>query len=313
MAEWLDAWLTFIRLGRPHFLAGGVLLYGLGVITALCAGTSLNLPALLWGQVAVTATQWMTHYSNEYFDLPADRMNPTPTRWAGGSRVLVEGRLSPHVALLATGALGSVALTAMMVVAFRTRPGPLALPLLLTAFSLALGYSAPPLQLHSRGLGEATVAFVVPGLTPLVGYYLQAGRLDRLPLLMVVPLCCLQFAMLLAIEFPDAVGDALAGKRTLVVRLGGARAARLYGMVVLLAYASLPLLVRLGLPPPVALAAAWGAPLALWQVRRVLGGAWSAPQRWDSLALWSIVLLMGTAVAEGVAALWLLGRGLSCS
>jgi len=301
----MAGWLAFIRLGRPHFLAGGFLLYGLGVVTALYAGASLNWSALLWGQVAVTATQWMTHYSNEYFDLAADRVNPTPTRWAGGSRVLAEGRLSPRVALVAAGVLGSVALAAAVVLAFQVRPGPLTLPLLLTALVLALGYSAPPLRLHSRGVGEATVALVVPGLTPLVGYYLQVGRLDRLPLLMVVPLCCLQFAMLLAIEFPDAVGDALAGKRTLVVRLGGPRAARLYGTAVFLAYASLLLLASLGLPLPVALAAGWGAPLALWQVRRVRGGAWNDPQRWDSLAFWSIVLLMGTAIAEGVAVLWL--------
>ena len=34
--------------------------------------------------------------------------------------------------------------------------------------------------------------------------------------------------MLLAIEFPDAAGDAATGKRTLVVRLGAPRAAQLY-------------------------------------------------------------------------------------
>lgn len=48
--------LTFIRLGRPHFLAGGFLLHGLGVVIALYTGVPLNLPALLWGQVAITAT-----------------------------------------------------------------------------------------------------------------------------------------------------------------------------------------------------------------------------------------------------------------
>ena len=44
--------------------------------------------------------------------------------------------------------------------------------------------------------------------------------------LSIVPLALLQFAMLVAIEFPDAVGDAATGKRTLVVRLGAATARR---------------------------------------------------------------------------------------
>ena len=64
-------------------------------------GARLNLPALLWGQAAISAVQLMAQYSNEFFDLAADRANPTPTAWSGGSRVLVEGRLSPAVALAA--------------------------------------------------------------------------------------------------------------------------------------------------------------------------------------------------------------------
>ena len=46
-------------------------------------------------------------------------------------------------------------------------------------------------------------------MVPLVGFYLQTGRLGT-PLLGVLPLCCMQFAMLLTIEFPDAVGDTVA-------------------------------------------------------------------------------------------------------
>ena len=87
--------LDFVRLGRPMFLAGGFLLYALGAAMAFAAGAPLRPAALLWGQVAVSAIQLMTHYSNEYFDLAADRANQTPTRWAGGSRVLIEGRLPP--------------------------------------------------------------------------------------------------------------------------------------------------------------------------------------------------------------------------
>ena len=51
------------------------------------------------------------------------------------------------------------------------------------------------------------------------------SRRAKLLALTIVPLALLQFAMLLAIEFPDATGDAATGKRTLVVRLG-ARARR---------------------------------------------------------------------------------------
>ncbi|RME47639.1 MAG: prenyltransferase, partial [Chloroflexi bacterium] len=142
-------------------------------------------------------------------------------------------------------------------------------------------------------------------LTPLVKYYLQASRLDPLPMLAVTPLCCLQFAQMLSIEFPDAAGDAAVGKRTLVVRLGGARAAWLYGMALLTAYTVLPLLVRIGLPALVAGTISLTAPLAVRQGWRMLQGAWREPAQWNSLAFWSIALLMSTAISELAAFLWL--------
>ncbi|MFN8450085.1 MAG: hypothetical protein U0521_16260 [Anaerolineae bacterium] len=46
--------------------------------------------------------------------------------------------------------------------------------------------------------------------------------------------------MLLAADFPDAAGDDFAGKRTLVVRIGMVRAARLYALALVLAYLVLP-------------------------------------------------------------------------
>jgi len=120
--------------------------------------------------------------------------------------------------------------------------------------------------------------------------------------LAVIPLCAFQFVMLLAIEFPDAIGDAATGKRTLVVRLGGAWSARLYVLVVSAAYLALPVWVSYGLPPRIAIAASTTAPLAAWQVTRVAGGAWREPERWESVAFWSVALLIATALVQLLAA-----------
>ncbi|HEU5097784.1 MAG TPA: prenyltransferase [Roseiflexaceae bacterium] len=295
-------------MGRLKFLVGGLLTHSLGVAMALAHDATLNVPALLWGQAAVTCIQLMTHYSNDYFDLAADRANPTPTPWSGGSRVLLGGWLEPRVALWIAIGLGVVSMGVAVVLASAVQPGVQTFVLIAVALLLAWSYSAPPLKLHSRGLGELTTAVLVPGLTPLVGFYLQAGRLG-LSLLGVLPLCCMQFAMLLAIEFPDAAGDAVAGKRTLVVRLGGTRAARLHATALLIAYGILPVLVVLGLAPLVAASVSLGAPLAAWQSRRVLRGTWADPALWNSLGFWAVALLMGTTAGELVAFLLLAVQG----
>jgi 1,4-dihydroxy-2-naphthoate octaprenyltransferase len=112
--------------------------------------------------------------------------------------------------------------------------------------------------------------------------------------------------MLLAINVPDAAGDAAAGKRTLVVRRGAAWVARLYVLVLVAAYALLPLLVAAGLPTLVALAVCLPLPLALWQGWRMGRGAWANPAQWGSLGFWSVALLMASAAAELLAFLTLL-------
>ena len=241
--------IAFVRLGRPLHLVGGVLFNGLGMSIAHFLGAPIDWTTAVWGQVAITSIQLMTHYSNDYFDQDADQAAVTPTRWASGSRVLPEGTLSPCVALVAALVLAGVALLATAVLTAASAAPVQTMLLLLLAIFLAWSYSSPPLFLNRRGWGELTGAVLVPILTTLVGFQLQAGQLALLPLLAALPLGCFQFAMLLSVNFPDAEGDASVDKRTLVVKFGRQRAGRLFVGALALAYGLLPLLIWLGLPP----------------------------------------------------------------
>ena len=261
--------IAFIRLGRPHFLGGGFLLFGVGAAIAAHTGHAIDVGRYVLGQLAVTAFQLMTHYANDYFDYEADIANTTPTRWSGGSRVLAGGELPRRVALVAAIVLAVLGVTASIALALDAPP--YTLPTLIAMLVLAWEYSAPPLRLCASGFGELDTAIVVTGLVPWLGFYLQAPDLVGLPMLLVaiVPLALLQLAMLLAIEFPDADGDAATGKRTLVVRLGAPRAAALYVALTVAAYAWLPVAALVALPVPIALAAAIPAPVALWRIARI--------------------------------------------
>jgi 1,4-dihydroxy-2-naphthoate polyprenyltransferase len=293
---------AFVKLGRPLFLGGGFVMYGLGAALAVYAGARMDWRRYAWGQLAVTAIQLMTHYANDYFDLAADRANRTPTRWSGGSRVLADGVLAPGVALAAAVGLALVGLG--VAARFATGPFPsAAAPHVVLMLALAWFYSAPPLRLCARGLGELTTALVVTLLVPWLAFVLQRGTIARsLPLAVISP-CVFQFAMLLAIEFPDAAGDAASGKRTLVVRWGGPWAARVYVALISFSYLALPLWVHFGLQPRIAIATSAVAPVAAWQVTRVAGGAWKDPERWESVGFGSVLLLIATAVVELLAAL----------
>lgn len=303
-AEPLANLLAFITLGRPLFLVGGVVFYSLGVAAAAFDGAPVAWGVAVWGYVAVAAAQLMNHYSNDYYDLDADLANSAATPWSGGSRVLAERRLGPLVALRAAQVFAGLAVALALAVSLGS-PAPWAsLAVLLLGVGLAWVYSGPPLYLHRRGLGEPVGALVIPGLTAIAGYVLQAGGVGLTPLLCAVPLCLLQFAMLVAVSVPDAAGDRAVGKRTLVVLAGERRAAAAYAAAVGLAYLSLPALAWAGLPWPVALAPLGATPIAAWNVWGALRGRWGDARSWEGLGFWSIGQLVGGAALMLLGFIW---------
>jgi 1,4-dihydroxy-2-naphthoate polyprenyltransferase len=305
----LAAVSAFVRLGRPLFLVGGAVLYALGVAVARAQGHGVDLRRYLLGQAVVICFQLMTHYANDYFDYEADRLNRTPTRWSGGSRVLPDGGLPRVVALVTALVLAALGILAIAALAVAPPLQGVAIPVGMVMFALSWLYSGPPLRLHSAGLGELDVALVVTGLVPVMAYGLQATGFAGagVLLLALLPLALLQMAMMLAVEFPDAESDAQAGKHNLVVRLGRERGGRLYIALTAVAYLTLPLAVAAGLPSAIAWAASAPLPLAAWRIWRVWRGDNRDPRRFESVAFWAVALLVATAVTETLAFLFLRG------
>jgi 1,4-dihydroxy-2-naphthoate octaprenyltransferase len=158
---------------------------------------------------------------------------------------------------------------------------------------LAWAYNAPPLRLCGSGLGELDTALVVTGLVPWLGFALQAPDLAgaRIALAAFVPAVLLQFAMLLAIEVPDAAGDAATGKRTLVVRLGARTAAKLYAICTAAAFVWLPIAYLLGVPAIAVALAALPIPIAIW---RIAAGVTDAA-RYERSTFFAVALVVATA------------------
>ena len=189
------------------------------------------------------------------------------TPFSGGKRVIVDGLLSrvqtARVALVAyaTGiAIGIV---------IATLREPRVWWFGLAGVACAYFYHAAPLRLSYRGWGEAAVALSYGPLIACGTYLVQLRRIDG----PVVPLSFLLGGLIAAFlwvnEFPDARADAQAGKRTLVVRLGKARAARAFAVLILAPFAVLIVLAWTGFPRGALLALAGAIP-ALHAARIVL-------------------------------------------
>ena len=262
----------FIRLTRPFFLLGGVLLYLLGVCISLASGTPFNLFHYLVGQLLVTSTQLMVHYGNEFFDQEVDAAVGKRRTWlSGGSGVLASGLFQPSLALRAAEICAIASLVFLVMV---TSQAPLAGAIGLLAMLASWFYSAPPVKIITRGWGEFSASLIVAFLTPLMGWLLQTGQhsISTTLILICLPLVLIHTSMLIAFEFPDREADAAYHKRTLVVRLGMARATWVHdGLIVLafLLYAIFALIPIAGGALGTAGLALLALPLAAWQIARV--------------------------------------------
>jgi 1,4-dihydroxy-2-naphthoate octaprenyltransferase len=293
---------SFVRLGRPKFLVYSLLLYGLGSAAVVHEGRAIG--AARWGHglAFVWCAHLMTHYCNEYFDLAADSANLAPTRWTGGSRVLVDGRLRPAVSLAAACVLLFAALSLSL-----GMPGVVTRWVALPMLALSWFYTAPPLSLNHRGLGEVTVATVLNVLVPLLAYDVQRGEVSAPAALLgaASPVFVAQAARMLVMNLSDHEGDRRAGKRTLAVVLGPPRARCAFALASVVVYGSiLALAAARTLPVAAGAAMLLTLPIAVWLSRRLLSGAPRDAGEAERIAFWASahVALLAAAATFGLLA-----------
>ena len=142
---------------------------------------------------------------------------------------------------------------------------------------VSLAYTAPPLKLVYRGLGEIAVAIGFGPLMLLGAYVVQTGGVvTREAVVASLPIALLVALILYVNEIPDRRGDARAGKRTLPVRFSRDAVITGYRVAAAAAYVIVALGVAVGLLPIPALLALLTIPLAL-QVSRGLAPNYDNP------------------------------------
>lgn len=228
--EKLRAWFA---LSRPPFHSVGVLPFVLGGFLAARYAGVFRWDVFAWGTIGVVLVMLATYYAGEYWDYVEDSLSArlTPSRFAGGSRVLQAGLLPRHSALWAsvTGLFLAIAVAFVLQVVYQT--GPWTLPFCLLGLLGGFFYSTRPIRWVSTGFGELWIALCYGWLPIAVGYYLQVGEIPSLIHWLAIPVGLTILNVILLNEFPDHAADSEARKTNLVVRLGPNRASALYGLV----------------------------------------------------------------------------------
>jgi 1,4-dihydroxy-2-naphthoate octaprenyltransferase len=201
--------------------------------------------------------------ANDVFDTTsgADAANVNPTQFSGGSRVVHYGLLSlREIALLS---FGFYAVGIAIGVGLAAARGWDLLWLGVAGALLSLFYTAPPLRLVHRGIGEIVVALGFGPIMTLGAYFVQAQEYDLEPLLASLPVGILIALVLYVNEVPDRPADAKAGKRTLPVRFSKDAIVNGYAAAVALAFGLIVVFAVAGWIVRPALIALAAAPLAV--------------------------------------------------
>ncbi len=223
----------YLLATRPAFLTIALAGCLLGFASALESAFSWPL-ALLTLFLAI-ATQAGVNVFNDYYDhlngtdaVNVDRLFP----FTGGSRFIQNGVMSPRQMLVyALVLFGAVIAGGLWLIGTR---GSGLFWIGIAGLLIGWAYSAPPLKLNSRGLGEICVAagflLIVAGAD-----FVQRGAMSATPWLIGLPYALLVTNILYVNQFPDRNADLQAGKRHWVVRLEPSIAARGYWLILALA------------------------------------------------------------------------------
>jgi 1,4-dihydroxy-2-naphthoate octaprenyltransferase len=262
-------WLA-LRTTRLPFLTATIVPVLLGIAIAARQG-AFDLVTAILTVIGASFVQLGLNVANDVFDTVqgADDANVTPTQFSGGSRVIQYGLVSlRQMAGLSALFYILAGIIGLALLALRGSPALLTIGVL--GFIVSIGYTAPPLKLVYRGLGEVAVAAGFGPLMLLGAYVVQTrGSLTWEPVVASLPIALLVALILYVNEIPDRRGDARAGKRTLPVRLGRSTVIAGYRVAAVAAYAILVVGVALGLLPIPTLLALLTIPLAV-QVSRGL-------------------------------------------
>ena len=251
------------RMTRPGFLVMTAVGCWVGIASAQGSGVALSLA----GALATLGLALMAHAAANVLNDHADALNGADAAnvqgvfpLTGGSRLIQNGEVQVQDMRRLALVLLALVVPGGLWLALHSGLGLLWIGLL--GLGLGWAYSAPPLALMSRGLGEAAVAcswaLIVMGAD-----YVQRGQWAWMPVAAAVSFGLMSANVLVGNAFPDAASDALVGKRTLAVRLGPRAAAVLYLVLAVLAHHWVVAMVLAGVLPPTALWALVAEPLAL--------------------------------------------------
>lgn len=207
------------KIARLHIVLGGVLAFSVGAFLGVIDGGIVDPLKITVFYAIVFFGDLSTHYGNDYFDVKKDGLQFSKKFFSGKKILVTNPNLCrPAKATSLLFLLISITLATVAVI-FTVAPIELLIIALAANFA-GWFYSAPPLQLVSRGLGEIIIALAAGFFIPAVGYLAVMGQFQNLFLFFILPFVFYGLMLALSLEAADIKADNKTRKKNIGARKG---------------------------------------------------------------------------------------------
>ncbi len=207
-----------VKLARMPIVLAVIPIFLIGVLFAIRSGASFSPINFLWGFGILFIIEIAAAFANDYYDYEADKHNKQ-FGFSGGSGVLLE---YPELLPFAKWAAVTMFILSLLFAGLFTIVASLplwAIAYIGVAVFFCWFYTAPPLRLVYRGLGE--IPHLLAGIMfPGWGYLILTGTITPDLIIFAIPFGFLGLTVILNFEIPDMEADIHGGKRNLIVLKG---------------------------------------------------------------------------------------------
>jgi len=294
LAAFQNPFTRYVAATRPAFLTASLMACLIGLAIARHDGLVFDVMAATVTLLSALLAHAAANVLNDYYDAMngtdacnVERVYP----FTGGSRFIQNGVLTEiQTRNFGFSLLAGVMLAGLWLMA---NSGFQLMYVGLAGLFIGWAYSAPPLRLNSRGLGELCVAAGFLAITVGTDFVQRKGFAGA-PVIAGLSYALLVTNLLYINQFPDRAADTAAGKLHWVARMEVQHARWGYVLIVAIAYIWLLLSVALGWLPVLAMIALLALPLSVKAARLLLRHAAQPQQLGDA-----IVLTIAAMLAHG--------------
>ncbi|HNU61508.1 MAG TPA: prenyltransferase [Methanofastidiosum sp.] len=216
-----DKITSWIKLMRLEFYSMPFVVYSLGALISYNFNDFFFLKNYLVGYFILFLIELATVLTNEYYDFEADKLNKNVGRFTGGSRMLVENKISLReikISFIFVFMLFFVLSLYLSKITFFSNQ---VILLLFVGLIFGISYTTPPLKFSYRGLGEIDVAFIHGFYVIICGYVFQKGILDINTIwIIAMPIFFSSLAGVSLGGIPDLESDRFFSKKSIAVKVG---------------------------------------------------------------------------------------------